>query len=180
MEPIASLGDFQRRMDPIESPGDRAQIAAPLSLGAVTRMDPVVSPGDPGTIRAEPLAAPPAARPASGVLASNQPLTRGGFSLVPQAHAGTMPAAPRGAAAPAMGGNWGVQVGAFASENLARSAAAQARDSAGAPGARVVVERASGNLFRARLVGFANRGAADQACDRLRGRGACMIVAPGA
>ncbi|MGG5823023.1 transglycosylase SLT domain-containing protein [Falsiroseomonas sp. HW251] len=184
MEPVVSAGDFQRRMEPIVSPGDRVsgdrmQIAAPLTLGAVTRMEPVVSPGDPGTVRAEPLAPPPAARPTSGVLASNQPLTRGGLSLIPQAHAGTLPAAPR-QAAPAMGGNWGVQVGAFASENLARSAAAQARDAAGASGARVVVERAGGGLFRARLVGFGNRGAADQACDRLRGRGACMIVAPGA
>ncbi|WP_270939053.1 lytic transglycosylase domain-containing protein, partial [Falsiroseomonas oryzae] len=53
MAPVASLGDFQTRMEPITSPGDQ-----------VMRMEPVVSPGDPGTIRAEPLAPPPAARPA--------------------------------------------------------------------------------------------------------------------
>ncbi len=182
MEPVSSLGDFQRRMEPIESPGDRAQ-SAPVQLGTVTRMEPVVSPGDPGTIRSEPLATP-AARPAPGLLASNQPLTRGGFSLIPQAHAGTLPVPPRPAApAPAGGGNWGVQVGAFASENLARNAATQARDRIGASGTRTAVERvAQGRqtLYRARVIGLSSRNAADDACDRLRGRGACMIVAPGA
>jgi hypothetical protein len=181
MAPIASPGDFERRMEPIVSPGDNAA-PAPVQLGAVTRMEPVVSPGDPGTIRSEPLSSP-AARPAPGLLASNQPLTRGGFSLIPQAQAGTLPRAPTPAAAPAGGGNWGVQVGAFASENLARDAASQARGRIGAPGTRTVVERvAQGRqtLYRARIVGLSSRGAADQACDRLRGRGACMIVAPGA
>ncbi|WP_270939311.1 SPOR domain-containing protein, partial [Falsiroseomonas oryzae] len=83
----------------------------------------------------------------------------------------------------ATGGGWGVQVGAFASENLARGAAGQARDQIGGSGTRVVVEpvtQGSSRLFRARVVGLANRGAAEQACDRLRGRGACMIVSPGA
>ncbi|WP_237217788.1 SPOR domain-containing protein, partial [Falsiroseomonas oryziterrae] len=109
-----------------------------------------------------------------------------GFSLIPQAQAGTLPVPPRTPAAPApiaVGGPWGVQVGAFASENLARNAAQQARDTIGVLGARTVVERTSGNggpLFRARVVGFNSRAAADQACDRLRGRAACMIVSPGA
>jgi cell division septation protein DedD len=163
-------------MAPISSPGD----------GQVVRMDPIVSRGDPGTIRAEtlpPLAASPtAARTAPQALAA-APAPRG-FSLIPQAQAGTL-ALPRTPApgAVATGGAWGVQVGAFASENLARAAATQARDQMGASGARTVVEpvgRGGGGLFRARVVGLANRNAAEQACDRLRGRGACMIVAPGA
>jgi cell division protein FtsN len=145
-------------------------------------MDPIVSPGDPGTIRAEPLP-PVAARPAPAQLAA--PAPRGGFSLIPSAQAGTLPVPPRGASpAPAQaGGAWGVQVGAFASENLARAAAGQARDRIATVGTRVAVERiAQGRttLYRARVVGLSSRGAADQACDRLRGRGACVVVAPGA
>jgi cell division septation protein DedD len=90
----------------------------------------------------------------------------------------------RAAPAPiATGGGWGVQVGAFASENLARAAASQARDQMGAPAARMVVERVnqgSTTLFRARVVGLNSRGSAEQACERLGGRGGCMILAPGA
>jgi cell division septation protein DedD len=163
MAPIVSPGDFERRMDPVESPGDR-----------VTRMDPVVSPGDPGTIRSEALP-PIAAAPRS-------------FSLIPQAQAGTLPVVPRPAtpsATPAVvtSGNWGVQVGAFASENLARAAAGQARDMVGTGGTRAAVEpvaQGRSTLYRARIIGLSSRTAAEQACDRLRSRGACMIVAPGA
>jgi cell division septation protein DedD len=169
MEPIVSAGDFQRRMEP------------------------VVSPGDPGTVTAEPLAPPPglraapAAGPAPAIAAAPAaaPGPRGGFSLIPSAQAGTLPVRPRPAAPTpiTLGGAWGVQVGAFGSENLARSAALQARDLIGARGARTVVERVTQGrttLYRARVVGLADRASADQACTRLRGRGACMIVAPGA
>lgn len=171
MAPIASPGDFQTRMDPIESPGDR-----------VTRMEPVASAGDPGVapIRTESLAPPPGASRA--IAAAPAPAGRG-FSLIPQAHAGTLPAVPRPApSAPAGGGNWGIQVGAFASENLARAAAGQARDQVAATGTRALVEpsgQGRGVLYRARVTGLSSRGAAEQACERLRGRGACMIVAPG-
>ncbi|WP_372621509.1 transglycosylase SLT domain-containing protein [Falsiroseomonas sp.] len=147
MAPVASPGDFQRRMEPISSPGD------------------------PGTLVAESLAPPPAARPSRG------------FSLIPSAQAGTLPVPMRAAtAAPAGGGAWGVQVGAFASANLARAAADRARGLVGARGTQVVVEpvrQGRGTLYRARVVGLSSRAAADQACDRLRSRGACMIVAPG-
>jgi cell division septation protein DedD len=170
MAPVASLGDFQNRMDPIVSADDFQR-----------RMEPITSPGDPGTVQVQPLAPPPAARPAPTALASASPSR--GFSLIPQAQAGTLPAPMRGAtAAPAGGGAWGVQVGAFASANLARAAADRARDIVAAMGTRVVVEpvrQGRGTLYRARVVGLASRASADQACDRLRGRGACMIVAPG-
>jgi hypothetical protein len=190
MAPIASAGDFERRMEPVESAGDYASRMEPITSPGdrVTRMEPVVSPGDPGTIRAEPLPAlmapppaAPAARQASPFAVAAAPAPRG-FSLIPQAQASTLPVMPRPAAAPAGGGAWGVQVGAFASENLARAAAGQARDLVSASGTRTAVEPvAQGRvtLYRARVVGLANRSAAEQACDRLRGRGACMIVAPG-
>jgi hypothetical protein len=173
MAPIASPGDFERRMEPVESAGDR-----------VTRMEPVVSAGDPGTVRSEPLpafATPPAPRPAPVAVAAAP--TRS-FSLVPQAHAGTLPVAPRPAVVQAAApGHWGVQVGAFASENLARAAAGQARETVAASGTRTAVEpvaQGRTTLYRARIIGLSSRTAAEQACDRLRGRGGCMIVAPGA
>jgi cell division septation protein DedD len=174
MAPIVSPGDFERRMEPIVSPGDRApgtggiqaeSLAPPPGLGARSAAPP-----------------PPAARPAPPALAA-APAPRG-FTLIPQAQAGTLPVAPRNpAAAPAAPGAWGVQVGAFASENLARAAAGQARDMIGANGTRTVVERVTqgrSTLYRARVVGLSNREAADRACGRVRGQGACMVVAPGA
>lgn len=166
MAPVANLGDFQRRMEPIESPGDR-----------VTRMDPVVSPGDPGAISAEPL--PPTSSPRNTALAA-APAPRS-FSLIPQAQAATLPRATANAVAAAPGG-WGIQVGAFASANLARAAAGQARDIVASMGTRATVEptsQGSSTLYRARVLGLSSRSAAEQACERLRGRGACMVVAPG-
>ena len=192
MSPIVSPGDTMR-MEPIVSAGDR-----------VTRMDPIVSPGDPGTVQAEPLAPVLQTSGRSMALAAAPVAPSRGFSLIPQAQAGTLPAPPRTLTAPALvtvlaaptasrspapiaggpaAGPWGIQVGAFASENLARAAASQAREQVGSAGTRMVVEpvtQGRSRLFRARLIGLGNRGAADQACTRLRGRGACVVVAPGA
>jgi cell division septation protein DedD len=120
-----------------------------------------------------------------------------GFSFVSPAQAGTLPAPmtrqgglPPGVlragvpsapaqAAPATGG-WAIQVGAFASENLARDAAGQARSGAGNGQAVVTpVPQGRSTLYRARVTGL-SRDAAQTACDRLRARGTCMIVSPDA
>jgi hypothetical protein len=116
-----------------------------------------------------------------------------GFGIVGRAQASTLPTAPipapapRQAAAPAPaaanGGNqWSVQVGAFASENLARTTANQARDTVATLGSRTAVtpvRQGRTTLYRARVTGLSRSGA-EQACDRLRARGACTVVAPGA
>jgi hypothetical protein len=73
-----------------------------------------------------------------------------------------------------------VQVGAFASENLARSAATTARG--GAPAGRVAVSPVSqgrATLYRARVTGL-SQPAAQAVCDKLRGRGGCMVLSPNA
>jgi cell division septation protein DedD len=195
------------RMDPIPDGSTGAPVAGRTQLASAgdfeRRMDPVVSPGDPGMIRSETLAPPAGMRatPAPATTVAAAPAAPRSFALIPSAQAGTLqtprlaaPPAPQAtapAAAPARvapapiatGGGWGVQVGAFASENLARAAASQARDQMGAPAARMVVERVnqgSTTLFRARVVGLNSRGSAEQACERLGGRGGCMILAPGA
>lgn len=91
----------------------------------------------------------------------------------------------RSAFAPAAGGSWGVQVGAFANEGLAASANAAARDHArdllgGARPSVTPVRQPGGTLFRARLNGL-SREAASQACERLaRARTTCMMVSPDA
>jgi len=75
-----------------------------------------------------------------------------------------------------------VQVGAFASANLARGASDQAREQIGTRSGRTVVEPvASGRatLYRARVGGL-SREAAQSACEKLRTRGACIIVSPDA
>lgn len=186
------------RMDPIPDGSTGAPVPARTQIasadGIVVRMEPVVSPGDPGTIRTESLAPPSGMRasPAQPAGAAAQASARS-FTLIPSAQAGTLqaprlaspPAAPARAALASLptGGGWGVQVGAFTSENLARAAAGQARNQMGAPAARMVVDRVnqgSTTLFRARVVGLSSRGSAQQACDRLGGRSGCMIVPPGA
>lgn len=124
------------------------------------------------------------------------------LSLVGTAQASTLPTAPlpppapRGGqvrqvaaparapapAAPSGQRGWAVQVGAFASENLARTSANQARDVVATLGSRTAVtpvRQGSTTLYRARVTGLTRSGA-EQACTRLRARGACVVVAPGA
>ncbi|MBR0676975.1 SPOR domain-containing protein, partial [Roseomonas alkaliterrae] len=77
---------------------------------------------------------------------------------------------------------WAVQVGAFSSENLARTSANQAREVVATLGSRTSVtpvRQGNTTLYRARVTGL-TRSAAEQACNRLRARGACTVVAPGA
>lgn len=110
-----------------------------------------------------------------------------GLGIVGSAQAATparpLPTPPRPATPVATGGtDWSVQVGAFASENLARTAANQARDTVATLGARTVVtpvRQGNTTLYRARVTGLSRPGA-EQACGRLRARGACAVVAPGA
>lgn len=183
------------------TPAPRTQIASAGPLVALPpaagpgnferRMEPVVSAGDPGTIRRESLAPPPGMRATAAPAPTVPTPAPRGFALIPSAQAGTLqaprqaapPAAPARGTPAAPGGAWGVQVGAFASENLARAAASQARDQIGVLGSRMAVDRVNQGgttLFRTRILGLSSRAAAEQACDRLRGSGGCTIVAPGA
>ena len=201
MEPIPDGSTYSReaapvvvaRMDPIPDGSTYAREPAPT---VVARMDPIPDP---------PSAAPRGMAVASAearpfAQASSQPAaipferaTGRGFSFVSPAQAGTLPAPmtrqgnlPPGVmragvpSAPAATGGWAIQVGAFASENLARDAAGQARSSAGNGQAVVTpVPQGRSTLYRARVTGL-SRDAAQTACDRLRARATCMIVSPDA
>jgi hypothetical protein len=174
-----------------------AQAAAPApaappstqvaSLNPVVRMDPIpdgstysaterrragLDAG--GTALNQASVAPPAPRQAPAAVPS-----RGGMSLIGSANAA--PARPAPVAAAAGGGNgWSVNLGRFASENLARSAASSARSGAGSNAQTEVVRIAQGNsnVFTARVRGL-SRAQAEQACQRLRATGNCTLVAPG-
>ncbi len=169
---------------------------APLS-GPVVRMDPIpdgstyeAAPPVSAPVRQaapEPRLAPTTARTAAVLANINAPPPqppsggRHGFGLIGSAHAATQPAAPRPSAREPATGGWAVQVGAFASENLARSAATAARG--GAPTGRVVVtpvqQGRGATLYRARVTGL-SQPAAQAVCDKLRGRGGCMVLSPNA
>lgn len=106
---------------------------------------------------------------------------RGRFGVLGTAQAATLTAsaaAARPAAPAAAGAGWGVQVGAFSSESQARSAASTARND-GRDGRAVVQPVAQGRstLYRARVMGL-SRSAAQQLCDRMRGRGGCSVISP--
>lgn len=112
-----------------------------------------------------------------------QQASRSGFSLIAPAMAGSLP--PRAAGTRPASGPWAIQVGAFASEALARAAATAARGKASdvlasARPAVGAVRQGRNTLYRARLTGL-SREAAMQACDKLsRGRGACIVLSPDA
>lgn len=125
--------------------------------------------------RAAPAAQP---EPPPAMLAAAQPRR---LSLVGTAQAATLPRAPAPQPArTASPGAWSVQVGAFASENLARAAATEARDRVALLGARPVVvpvRQGRDTLFRARVTGL-SRDAAMGACQRIGGRNGCLVVSP--
>jgi cell division septation protein DedD len=118
--------------------------------------------------------APP---PPAAALSGGAPSSR--FSLIPSAHAATMPRP----AAPGPS-RWAVQVGAFASESLARSAAVEAkgkaRDLAGGLAFVQATDAQRNRLYRARIGGLSRDAAAD-GCEKLRAqRWQCTIISPDA
>jgi soluble lytic murein transglycosylase-like protein len=103
---------------------------------------------------------------------------RGGFRLVPVANAEPLPERRGGPRT----GEWAIQIGAFSKVSEAHAAISAARSHAG--GAVAVaqpyvasVREPRGTLYRARLMGL-SREAALNACEKLRGHGACMVISP--
>jgi hypothetical protein len=161
-----------------------------MAARASTPGRPLVASAQAGTLPApEPRVArpgslPPPGRPAAqpdpprAMLAAAAPPR---LSLVGSAQAATLPppaVTSPGRTSPA--GAWSVQVGAFASENLARAAANQARDRVTAVGARpavVPVRQGRDTLYRAMITGL-SRDAAMRACPRSGGPAGCAVVSP--
>jgi len=167
-----------------------AQVAAartPLVLAAARAGSlPPPAPGRAAAARPGSLPPPGRAAPAAQpepppvALAAAQPRR---LSLVGTAQAATLPRAAAPTPQPARGTpatGWSVQVGAFASENLARAAATQARDRVALLGARpavVPVRQGRETLYRARVTGL-SREAALNACQRIGARRGCIVVSP--
>jgi hypothetical protein len=127
----------------------------------------------------EPPPSRPEQQPRQFALASAPPTPpQGGFRLVPVAHAEALPERSGG---PRTGG-WAIQIGAFGKEAQAHSALGtaktQARDMLAVARPVVLpVHETHGTLYRARLTGL-SREAALQACEKLRGHGACIVLSP--
>ena len=158
------------RMDPIPD-GSTPEGAARMAESA-SRSTPV-----------SPLAVPQLVAPRPPIAA--QPNGRG-FGLIGTAQASTLPVIFRGGLVapppppPSMAaGQWGVQVGAFTSPDLARQAAQSAQNSIGGRVQVTPVQVGRATLFRARVTGL-SQVSAQQACDRLRARNGCNTLTPGA
>ena len=161
-----------------------AQVSQPTGREAFQRSDSIVS-----ATNLPPPPTAPVARASAVAMAVPPPPppapepARGGFSLIAPAMAGSLPTRP--AAVAGTVGPWAIQVGAFASEGLARAAAESARGQARdvlaqARPAVGSVRSGSATLYRARLGGL-SREAATQACERLsKARGVCIVLSPDA
>ena len=143
---------------------------------------------DRGPITASSLPMPPPLAPTAPVQmaqAQTRPASKGGFHLIAPAYADTMPTARTPVTGAAASGGWAVQVGAFASEGLARAAADAARSKAheqlgGSKPFIGPVKQASNTLYRARLTGL-SRDAAMQACEKLsHSHSGCIVISPNA
>ncbi|MCX7372579.1 MAG: lytic transglycosylase domain-containing protein [Alphaproteobacteria bacterium] len=104
---------------------------------------------------------------------ATMPLPPRTLGFIGTAQASTLPAPLRPAVANQRAA-WAIQVGAFSDERQARTAAEAARAGGRVDVQPVRVGRAT--LFRARVTGL-SQPAAQQACDRIRGR-ACMVLSP--
>jgi len=153
------------------------QIPAPVAL-ADTRRSGVSR----GSVQTAELLPPPAqAAPPPQTMAQLQPPSaspsHGGFRLIPQAMADTMPRQTGGAA------TWAIQVGAFGNQSLAHAAAETARGKAQLTSAQPAVgtvHQGSNTLYRARLTGL-SRDSAVQACEKLgKAHTNCIVLSPDA
>jgi cell division septation protein DedD len=186
MDPIpdGSTAEGAQRLTESEA---RAAAEPPAPVLPAPRAPALAAPAPRSSVLASANAAA-APRPAATAPARTMPfqpaqqpgLLQGFGGLVASAHASSLPASLRAgrAAAPA-GGAWAVQVGAFASENLARSAANAAREAGGGQAQVQPVAAGRGRLYRARVTGL-SQGSAQSVCERLRRNGACMVLSPDA
>src|SRR5271165_6506906 len=163
-----------------------AQVIAPVAARPVAS-PPVASPPlPPQRSSAGPIPLPPAPPPAMAGrphspeyrLVAGTPYADGRGPNV----AGVRSAAIVTATARTAPGDWGIQVGAYASPVLARLAMEGARQGANLQGVQASVQpfdRPGGRVFRARLTGFSGP-AAHEACARLQAIGSnCFVVPPG-
>ncbi|WP_149539133.1 lytic transglycosylase domain-containing protein [Siccirubricoccus phaeus] len=165
-----------RSAEPPIAPPARA--AAPAQRGTLLASAALPPPVPRGAQRH---AAPPApSRQAVALAAPPSPARSRGLGLVGSANAAPAPLrAALSRPEPSGGGQWAVQVGAFASQAQARSAAASAAGTAGGRVQVLPVAQGRSTLYRARVIGLSPAGA-QNACNRLRRGSACMVLSPDA
>ncbi len=131
-----------------------------------------------GSIVQTPIAPPPAPPQAfASASPAPSPQKSGGFHLIPQAMADTLPHQSLSTSGGSAG--WAIQVGAYANSALARAAAETAMGKVQVLGAKTQVgatQKPTGTLYRARIVGLSHE-AAMQACQKI---GKCIVLSPDA
>jgi cell division protein FtsN len=154
LAPPEDLRPKDRQPLPDLRPRDAAKVAPPET--------PKAAPPAPVAARPAQQAAAPIARPAAP----------------PPAAASAPAPAPAAAAAPPAAGSVSVQLGAFGSEALARSAWSRLGAVAAGRAPQIsTVERDGKTLYRLRTGGFASRAEAQAFCGRATGSGLACIVA---
>ncbi|WP_431271513.1 SPOR domain-containing protein [Dankookia sp. P2] len=185
--PPAPRGEVVR-MEPIPNPPVAEPVASPRvaePMPPPRSVAPSRAAAPPARTQVAALALPPAAPPTRPTPAVQSGPARG-FALLGTAQASTLPnaairpAVARGPApAATLAGGWAVQVGAFANPTQARGAAVAAQDAAGGRSSVQPVTAGRATLYRARVTGL-SQPAAQAACDRLKRKGACIVLSPDA
>jgi hypothetical protein len=177
LSPATNVAMLQIPADIPPGPRYPRRQQAPTALAAGVRQRSGWSPGEVQVAALVP-PPPPPPPPVPTTFATAPVHAKHGFSLIPHAYADVLPVHATSGGS----GGWAIQVGAFNSAAMARSAAVAARVrahdllAAGQPTVGSVKTARGAVLYRARLVGL-SRDSALGACQRL---GHCIVVSPDA
>lgn len=169
-DPAAGLQIY--RSDAGEAPAGEPRFAPPPEQPAprpvAVEPPPAAAPTTPVT--SQPVELPPAPKPAPPVQVAVAPKPAPALKPAPAAPA-AKPAAPAAA-----GGSAVVQIGAFASRDLAQAELSKVAGVSGNPGGRSIEPAPGKPLFRAAVTGFSSRSDAQAFCNTLKASGKQCFV----
>lgn len=174
VDPAAGLQIY--RSDAGEAPAGEPRFAPPPEQPAprpvAVEPPPAAAPTTPVT--SQPVALPPAPKPAPPVQVALAPKPA---APAPAPKVATAPPpAPKPAAPAAGGGSAVVQIGAFATRELAHAELAKVAGVSGNPGGRSIEPAPGKPLFRAAVTGFPSRTEAQSFCSTLKASGKQCFV----
>jgi outer membrane biosynthesis protein TonB len=177
VDPAAGLQIY--RTDAGEAPAGEPRFAPPPEQPAprpvAVEPPPAAAPTTPVT--SQPVALPPAPKPAAPAQVALAPKPAPKTAPAAPKVAVAPPPAPKTAPAPAAGGGSAVvQIGAFASRELAQAELAKVAGVSGNPGGRSIEPAPGKPLFRAAVTGFSSRADAQSFCGALKASGKQCFV----
>ena len=177
VDPAAGLQIY--RTDAGEAPAGEPRFAPPPEQPAprpvAVEPPPAAAPTTPVT--SQPVALPPAPKPAAPAPVALAPKPASQTAPAAPKVAVAPPPAPKTAPAPAAGGGSAVvQIGAFASRELAQAELAKVAGVSGNPGGRSIEPAPGKPLFRAAVTGFSSRADAQSFCGALKASGKQCFV----